>query len=392
MLVLLVATTSLPVVAETWTTLNGVSFDAEFRGMWGEAAIFQRADGKRAAIALANMRAESRLRIQALDKEVAAKRKERVDQLKQQAAIADAPEIPGMGGPLAGAGLNPAALLGGGGGTLPAVVEYEPITDGMDLETTVKHLIRQTASGHVRIFWDSLPASHQSDLDRVRSEVTSSISADQWNTRIGMLDKLTRLINEKQDMLLGLSMLQGMPAEVKDQIKSGLEPIGQFLAALNANNRLSHEVFSTTPLGTTIADVSTDVHGLLRTLFESSDSGSPVPDPDAIAVDQSSPMEGLVTVPGAPEPMKWKQVEGRWITEANADQWQDQLQTFRTEMEALFAEDTNEKVEQFTKVLDDLLAASDQQAFEAIIFRVMLQFGPQLQPMGGAAPALPSGF
>ncbi|QDV69486.1 hypothetical protein Poly24_32020 [Rosistilla carotiformis] len=365
--------------AETWTTLNGQQFDAVFRGMWGNAAIFERADGKRAAITLLNMQAESRIRLEKLNQEVEARRAQRVKALRQQATAAAVPD-------------TTADVASGDAASLPAMVDYQPMSDAMDLKQTVTHLLNQSASGLIRAYWDALPASYQSDIDQLRSELTGKIPASTWDARIGLLNKLFLTLQQKEGLLMGSSMLASFPGPTKDSIRAGLSPLVDQMVAILERGQLSHASVASTEMASLLATVSPELSGPLRNLAEMSKAlGGPVPNIDQMQIEQTDDEHGTVTDSAAGETSQWSRVETRWISDAISADWSSNLQATGGQIESFMGEGFDEKAMQLSTVLDGLMAAQDQQAFDAVIFQVVLQMGPMLKQFG-VAPAMPGGF
>ncbi|WP_417748832.1 hypothetical protein [Rosistilla oblonga] len=378
-LIALLLTSGAAAHAETWTTLNGQQFEAKFRGMWGKAAIFERSDGRRAAITLLNMNAESRIRLQKLTEEVDAKRMQRVEELQQ---AADAAAMAATAEPNAD----------GTASTLPAVVEYQPMTDGMDLKATIAHLLDQSSSGHLRVYWDALPASYQRDIDQMRTDLTGKIPASQWDARIGLLTKVVRVLQEKQSLLMGSSMLASFPAPMKDSLRDGISPLVDQLATIMQQGQLSHEKVSQTELGALIAEVSPELAGPMRKLLEATRGKSPIaPNIERMQIEQTDDSHGTVQDPAADYNNTWSKVEQRWVSDKIADDWTNNLQAAGLQFESFFGEQANAQAAQIETVVDGLLAAQDQQAFDAVIFQVVLQMGPMMKQFG-IAPGMPGGM
>ncbi|QDS88620.1 hypothetical protein EC9_28110 [Rosistilla ulvae] len=375
----ILVTSGLTAHAETWTTLNGQQFEATFRGMWGKAAIFERADGRRAAITLLNMNAESRIRLQKLSEEVDARRSQRVADLQQ---AADAAQM--------AAAAVPAAE--GTATSLPPVVEYQPMADAMDLKSTISHLLDQSSSGHLRVYWDALPASYQRDIDQMRTDLTGKIPASQWDARIDLLAKVARVLQEKQSLLMGSSMLASFPAPMKDSVRDGLSPLVDQLATIMQQGQLSHEKVSQTELATLIAELSPELAGPMRKLLEATRGMSPVaPNIERMQIEQTDDSHGTVKDPAVDHNSTWTKVEQRWISDSVADDWTNNLQATGQQFESFFGEESNAKAAQIGTVVDGLLAAQDQQSFDAVIFQVVLQMGPMLKQFG-VAPGMPGGL
>lgn len=378
-LIALLLTSGLTSFAETWTTLNGQNFDAQFRGMWGDAAIFERADGKRAAITLLNMNAESRIRLEKLNKEVEARRAERVEQLRNEATEAAMQ-------------LERGESVGGSSAALPAPVPYQPITDSMDLQATVAHLLEQTASGHLRIYWDALPPSYQQQTDQMRVDLTGKVPAEKWDSRIAVLEKIVRIVREKQTLLLNSSALATVPQPMKDSAVAAITPFVDQLATILGDNRFSHASISTTPIGDLIAAISTEVSGPLRKMLEASEGQSKqLPTIDRMEIQQTDDSHGTVKELDSGDSSTWSRIEQRWVSDAATGDWQQKLAAANGQLQQVFGPAGDATVAQFTPVLDGLLAASDQAAFDAVVFQIIAQLAPMMQQMGGA-PGAPGGF
>lgn len=366
---------SATVSAENWTTLNGTNFEAKFLGMWGQAAIFRRADGKRAAIPMNGLNAESRIAIGKLNKEVMEKRAKRISQLKEQKAASIAMKAAEGGAPV----------------ELPPVVAYEPMSDVMTLEETVQHMINQSASGHIRTYWDTLPENYQTDMEGIRGYLTSKVPAEKWDMHIDVASKFSQVLNEKKDLILGLPLFAALPPPMAEPIKNAVPSLGTLVSAFADKNFLSHDALSKMELSQIIEAKSTEMNGSLRAMMESGSMPANVPPLDAIEISMDGDDRGTVAVPNAP-PQTWLLVEGRWVPESMAGDWDGKLEKMRESIDKL-AESDSTTIDMIMPLLDQLLAAQDQQTFSSTIQGAMTQLMPLMQSMPGfsGGPGLGAG-
>jgi len=69
-------------------------------------------------------------------------------------------------------------------------------------EATVEHVAHRLADGHPVAIWQALPASYQSDVSGLLHEFSGKVDRTVWNTTFVVVTKLTRLLREKQHLIL----------------------------------------------------------------------------------------------------------------------------------------------------------------------------------------------
>jgi len=350
--------------------VSGKKFDAEFRGTWGTAAIFERYDGRRAAIPMRQLSAKSRIRLQTLAPEIDAARAQRIADLQEEAGEGLQPE------PAATGGMAPVATPSG----LPRKVAYAELPDSADLEATYSHLFRQTTSGHVRAMWDMLPQRYQNDLDAVRSELTKKMPAIVWDGRVSIVTKKHRVLDRQQFLLFATPMIAALPEETRQSLRDSLQPLILLIGAVAANDRLKHASVSQTDMATLVEKLSKDVHDELRDVMESSPKPPEgIPTLEVFRFSEEGDTGSVIDARfGKLEP--WKKIDGHWLPQSVVDNWDKQVASMMSYDATPGAPDGI--VTRVNKILDSLIDAGDQAEFDAAVQSIFTEIGALLPKPG----------
>ena len=360
-----------PIHAERWSTLQGQVFDAQFRGMWGSRAVFERSDGKKAVIPFSSMAADSRFRIQKANPDIQKRRNKRIAQLRQSAEY-EAAETMGLG-PMG-------QLLVSQPPKLAPQTEYAPLPEQATLEETVRHIYEQSHSGHLRVYWDMLPKKHQEDLDALRLSLMAQYPAEQWDDRIDLIQQLNSVLQKKQDMIVGFPLLAHVPSSTKDAIRQRIAAVASLMAPALNSGLLKHDSLSSKSMEQLSLEISQGLSGPYRSALMLVPA-SKFSDIEDAEFRDGGLNKGSVVWLGKPSE-NWVRVDGRWIPEELAVNWDQQLSQSQLLMSSAMPAD--DRIFEFAKsLISSVAGASDQAAFNNAIGRALMAAEPVILAMGG---------
>ncbi|MCG8652371.1 MAG: hypothetical protein MI861_21200 [Pirellulales bacterium] len=288
--------------AETWTNLSGTrSIEARMIGMWNGNVILEIDGARRVAVALEDLRAESRIQAQQLQKRIEQAAKARIAELSGQASAAAAPAP------------NPIPR------PTPAEAYLKPQPDQSAAEF-LQHLRDQLSNGHVVVIYDALPPSYRNDIDEVVQLWMSKVDPVAWNSLASSLFQLGDLVVTRQNWFFSTPRMDAMPAEDYDAFRA------QLLAACGALRDGCHPRamqlgrLQNMKFGAWLAQFDQAVSPHLKTLFDYQEIGR-----FSVASETAEGAIVKVMRSGRPSDLRLKKVEGYWVPESLAAGWADQM-------------------------------------------------------------------
>lgn len=418
-LVLLAGAELPPAAADQWTDVSGQhTLEAEFLGLWGEKAVFALPDGQRKTVLLKNLQAESRLR--ALD--LAEQRKARVEEIKAElAAIQEAERAPS------------AERIEQPSDSAPP---YQAPPQDASLEAFVEHQMAQLRAGHLLVFWDSLPASYQKDLEELTVLYAQTIDQSVYEQQLDNLDRITRLLASREDWIFSHPLVIGLLGQVSQDENAARDTYRNLIGLVQASidpevaslerakqgdldglmrrwnelaagfvHNLMPLVEPNLPTGYKVT-MTDENHGTIVAQYDDASGqagrAGDQPGPGGSPEMYGSGMQPPGIAPGGPggpggrggPGVKMVRVEGRWVDQRVADNWDKTVAETREQIEKL-----PELIAQYRGTLDavnqwvnlnvaPLETAQSREAFHAsldpILADVMLK-AMQARPRRGAA-------
>jgi hypothetical protein len=251
-----------------------------------------------------------------------------------------------------------------------------------------------------------LPASYQQDVETLVHEWAAEGDEELWNKSFGLVRKVTRLLEEKREMILGHPMLA---AQVKDRqsteqgfkaLVGVLQAIGESeLADLDELRRLDVKAF--------LEGTGAKIMGRLAEASSLSGKNewaagmAGLRDTEARVVQRAGDAATVeIERPGtAVTRDAWVRVEGKWIPQRLADVWPAQIAQARAQLAKFSgraeAQAKQQAIMQLTVVegvIDGLLAARTTEEFNAGVGAAIgMVIGAAMSSPGtpGGFPALP---
>lgn len=338
--VVLSAATTSPLSADQWTDVSGEkTIEAKFVGVMGERAILELPSGQRSAVALRDLQYESRQR--ALDMESA--RQDHMATLSSELARAAEEERE-----LAPKRIPPPE----------SASEYKPIPEKASLEETVEHTTRQLLAGHFRTYWDALPPSHQADIEEVVAEFAEQMDPVVWQETLGSVNRITELLASRERWVFSHPLIEKIGAD--ETVRDGYRAILGAVQTVFDPDVMTLDRLKEGNLEELIAERDALLAGYFRSAA-SSDQWTSEMEPSQFKVKMIDDTRGTVTyeplvagdgpdqegstrrTPSQGSPFPWPGsksqnpgkpqtfvlVEGRWIPEDLAKQWEQQVKTLK---------------------------------------------------------------
>jgi len=263
--------------AARWTDVSGEkTIEADFVGVLGEQVILELPSGKRSAIALRNLQYESRQ--QALELEQT--RQEHMSSVAGELKRAVEKEL--EAGPKQ---VAPPEVT---------VAPYQPLPDNASLETAARHAAEQVQAGHLRAVWDGLPPSYQADVEQVVSEFARQMDPAVWQDSLGLLQRLTELLASRERWIFAYPPLQdsGNDPSTREAYRAFLG----LVQTLFDPETLTLERLQQGNLEAWIAERDAQLAPFLVQLESLNSGGSPL-DPSRIKIEMIDENRGTVLMP-----------------------------------------------------------------------------------------------
>ena len=181
--------------------------EAEFVGLWGESVVLQLEDERRVTVDINQLVAESRILARELGEKQRQARQELIDGIRMDAEAAAAPAPDPLPRPR----------------TPPA---YQQFTGGGGLLERLEWLEDQLNNGHMIALFDSLPASYQSDLDRLAKKASSKANTVAVSQGVSALHSVGDMIVMRQRWLFSHPRVEAIPDDAADMLKESILAIG----------------------------------------------------------------------------------------------------------------------------------------------------------------------
>jgi hypothetical protein len=364
---------STAIAIETWTDNTGkYQVVGDFLALHGDVVYLRKENGVTIAVPMERLSAASQ-------------------QLARQRATA----------PRVAPGAVPAPVPPTAPGTTPPAATPAPDA-APDAEIGV--LMGRLQSGDIGALWDSLPPSYQTDINEIVQTFGKNMDADIWNAGKRVVNKAVSVLRDKKQFILGYPALQqpGMePAAVDknwDVVVGLLDAIVR--SELTDLNKLK-EFDGASFMGGSGKEIGDRLGALVKAFQEDVDLNTlpmevpglqVVPTMDFASVKISTvQVHGDTAVlrieqpDGTTEDHQAVRVEGKWLPKEMVDGWEEGIEQSKLYLSTMMPGQLNEAkpmllspfspLKMAEGVLDQLLAANDQQAFNEVIDGLMEMVG-----------------
>lgn len=279
-----------------------------------------------------------------------------------------------------------------------------PIADSSP-DAEIGLLLDRLQSGDFRALWDGLPESYQSDVNEIVQTFGQNMDAEIWNAGRRVLGKLMKVLQGKKELILGYPALQqpGMDLAVVDK---NWDAVVGLLVAIFQSDLTDLEKLKAFD-GAAFMDGSgkaiiDQIMLVAKAMEEDVDPASlPIPMEfpglETPSLDFANVQISTVSRDGDTAVVRWTRpngetedeeavrIEGKWLPKGMVDQWSEGVESSKQFLTMVMPEQLTEAkpmllsplspVRIVEGVLDQLLAAEDQAAFNEVIDGIMEMAG-----------------
>jgi len=292
-------------------------------------------------------------------------------------------------------------------------------------DAAVRELLANLEAGNLRAMWDALPTSYQTDVNDVLHTFAENMDVDIWNAGKRILGKAVSVLKDKKQFILGYPALQQPGVDLSAAEKNWDNVVG-LLDAIVSSELTDLDKLKTLDMAAFLDGTGKDIGAKLAALAKAVEqdvdpAALPMP-PDfpgaevvqlgdlenlkisTVSVDGDSAVIRIEKATGDSEDHEAVRVEGKWLPKEMVDGWSEGMagakQFLTTDMPKQLQENKQmllsplSPVKMAEGVLDQMLAAQDQEAFNEVINGIMEMVqgmmggeqGPGAGPGGGADP------
>jgi len=389
--------------AETWTDSTGkFTVQAEFQGVEGSSVILLKDNGVRITVPIAKLSDESKTLAKSLF--------EKMQGGVKNADTKNVSDVPETQNSIPKRTLNFAAPE-------PASIPEMPtFPESSTLQETVDFVKTQIEAGHLEVLWHALPQEMRDEMDSPELRQAVNPFMQQQSQMLKSVETLVfkaiEVLVTKKDYVLGSAMMDQVPPATLPMVKQAYDPaVGMIFELSDLGFRSSDlQKFSITTLvdhyGPRVGSHMKGLMGLLPPEVTASIIGD-------LKVEMIDSDNGIVKAPETPgfagaaaeldiesEDMKMTRFMGRWIPTDLATEWPTMQAMMKSDLqETLEAQQNSEDMQGAMMmvgmmtgvvggVLDQLLAADSQEAFDQVLMQSAAMLGPNLGGGGLGGPGL----
>lgn len=361
------------VSAESWTDLRGTrTIEADLVGMFGDQVFLRLADGRRVAVRLDQLRAESRLQAQDLIRKRAQVRADRIAELRRQADVAAAPAPETLPEP------EPAAA-------------YQPPSENLSAVDTMRFLDQQMRNGHLIALYDFLPETYRDQVDQLVAQASLKLAEPTWNSLTGAVHEIGDLVVTHQNWFFSHPRLKLLEPQVLETIRDPLLDLAGFLRSGFDPEQIRLRDLQTMAFRDWLLRWDEATADYLAAL---SKAGGDQP----WTYEETGKRGDTVTVRATRDEatidFQMKPVEGHWVFAELADRWPQFVEDAQAKLDempdgsldlGLFAEIPRAIV---TSQTQPLRQAGDAATFHRVMDAMLDEAMPSIQPMLAGIPEM----
>ncbi len=242
-------------------------------------------------------------------------------------------------------------------------------------DATVRNVFAGLQEQRPQVLWQALPASYQRDLQGLIHDFAEQADAELWNLTFSLLGKSVRVLDEKREFVFDQPMISARLQEI-DKPDQTYDAVLQLLSTLTSSEladieklrRLEPEAFLSGTVSTflrQLRDLQDVLPGVSTPVDELDDS--------EVALVSSSGGSAVVRITngGETEDRPFVLVEGKWVPEELAEEWDQNMAEARAQIAELAARQRAPETEQVVAtmrsmegLLDRMLAAQTREEFD----------------------------
>ncbi len=390
---------------ETWTDSSGqFSVEAEFKGVEGTSIILLKDNGVQLKVPISKLSEESKTLAKTLYE--AMKPGATAGSSKDSTSVeTDTTAIP-------------ARTLNFTPPEPPTLDAMPVFPDNATLQETVDFVTNQLKAGHLEVLWHALPDEMRSELDSPEVRQTVNPFMQQQSQLLKSVETLVfkaiEVLVTKKQFVLGSSMMQQVPPPMLPLIGQCYDPaVGVVFELADLSFRTSD--LQELSITTLVNHYGPRIGGHAKELIQL----APLPGGldgalGDLKVEMIDSDHGVIKAPPAQpfgdpdagfgaesEDIEMTRFMGRWIPSDLASEWPSMKEMMQNDLkDALEAQQNSEDIQGATMmvgmmtglvggVLDQLLAAESQEAFDEVLTQSAAMLGPNLGGGGLGGPGGP---
>ncbi len=302
-----------PASAETWTNLQGTgSIEAVMIGLWEDGVILKLPDGTRRTVPLNKLRGDSRIQAQNLAKQLAAKRAQRIKELKQQSEAANSAAPEKLPVP-------------------PAAPKYSPPEKDASIGDFIDQVNQALAGGHLRVLYDCRPLSYRQNIDQIIKLAANHTSPATWRAVVGVPHRLGELIVTRQNWLLGSPRFVNFSPADREKSKWTLLGLGNVLHYGLSSDAIQLETFQTGDFDSWLDSWDNLVAPYVAEMIKKSgiDLGA---ETRVVSTAEGTALISIGSADSAVE-VTMVSVEGFWVPQSTAETWNSDVEQAKKRIE-----------------------------------------------------------
>ena len=351
--------------ADQWTNLHGTStVTAEMLGMWNGRVLLLLENGRRVSVNKEDLEAKSRIQAEARFEELQQRLRDRREEIKLIAEEASAPA--------------PKMLPGNasGGAAVPDSPPYAPVPEVSDLRQTLVGIRDQVLAGHLRVFYDTLPASHQKAFDDLFAAMLAKADTQTLDANRRTLHGIGEVIISRQRWLFTHPRL----ALMNDSQQAELLSAAEFLRTMFSEDVMSFEAMKGRSFGETLAKIDEIIAPYLFASINDPTTGISSMQPDfEVAPNADGKMIAKVVLPliGPIYTQTFVSAEGRWAWGESATALTQSLQQATQSLEqapdnsANIPASVQAELAKVDQAVNSLMLAQTRQEFHRVLDEIL---------------------
>lgn len=360
-------------MADQWTNLRGTNtVEATLLGVWNGRALLRLTSGRQVSVKLEDLNAESRLRAQDMQGEIKKNLEIRIQELDAIATEAAAPAPATLPEP------EPA----------PA---YEPPKPNPDLAQALYHRQNQARSGHLRVFFDSLPASQKTQAEELFRLGLSKVNEFQYEQIRSSLHRLSELAVTRQRWLFSHPTFEPINESDREALIFAAIAFRQW----GTQETASLQVLQANPLAESIAKLDDVTAPFLYSIFQANSLIASALFPNhQVEPSTDGKMIAKVVLPviGTIQSVQMVQVEGMWAEGTTVEEAQTKFAGYKTSLAAVgdgtlrISNEAEAALSSLVELLTKLEAAKTKNAFHRALDEGLPNLSPLLNAWAGVKP------
>lgn len=268
--------------------------------------------------------------------------------------------------------------------------------------------------GNLRVAWDALPPSYQSDVNDLVHTFAENMDVQLWNAGTGILKKAVRILKEKKEFILAHPKLQETPVDPA-MVSQNWDTVVALLDAIVNSELTDLEKLKTLDVGAflsgtgkTIGDKIMAIAAIMKDQdFGMADFPGVEVDPSDLAslkdakittlnVDGDAATVRVEKEGGESEDVEMVRVEGKWLPKEMVDGWAAGIAEAKTALTTEMGPQLKQNkqmvlfpVNAAGAILDRILATQTQEEFNQVIEDTLKNLpgvgGGGADPFGGGA-------